>query len=221
MVEPKALDRRRHRPGDRAGPTVDRELLPLLPDRDRALKQAKIPDAPQEPGARNNIVPPLERAPRRVPPRGRRSHRVGPAAPAGTGAGQPGKPAELPPVALRPIEGAPGDGAESSNKALLHFLGIANVPVVSEYDNPFAVVAGAVALSSVSPRVQNVKIEWVLRGLSGCQMGTVSQANQIPAGAGQGLGRRRLRRGRGRGPGADRDLLAQLEKMPEGQRCKR
>ena len=124
-------------------------------------------------------------------------------------------------MALRPIEGAPGDGAESLNKALLHFLGIANVPVVSEYDNPFAVVAGAVALSSVSPRVQNVKIEWVLRGLSGCQMGTVSQANQIPAGQlDKAWGDAAFAVAEGAVQGLT-DLLAQLEKMPEGQRCKR
>lgn len=197
------------------------ELLPLLPDRDRALKQAKIPDAPQEPG-RNNIVPPLgTRAAAR--PAGRpQVAQVGPSAPAQSATGQPtAKPRDLPPVALRPIEGAPGDGADSLQKALLHFLGIANVQVLSEHDTPFAVIAGVVTMSSVSPRVQNVKIEWVLRGLSGCQMGTVSQANQIPAGQlDRAWGDAAFAVAEGAVQGLT-DLLVQLEKMPEGQRCKR
>lgn len=198
------------------------ELLPLLPDRDRALRQAKIPEAPQEPGARNNVVPPMgTRAAPRAPVRPQVAQ-VGPSAPAASASGQPAaKPRDLPPVALRPIEGAPGDGAESLHKALLHFLGIANVQVLSEHDNPFAVVAGVVTMSSVGARQQNVKIEWVLRGLSGCQMGTVSQANQIPAGRLDGpWGDAAFAVAEGAVQGMT-DLLVQLEKMPEGQRCKR
>ncbi len=196
------------------------DLLPLLPDRDRALKQARIPEAPQEPGA-NNVVPPMGTRAQPRPPSRPQVAQVGPNVPAG-GAGPGQQPARaLPPVALRPIEGAPGDGAESLHKALRHFLGLSNTPIVSEHDNPFGVVAGTVAVSNVSPRVQNVKIEWVLRGLSGCQMGTVSQANQIPAGQlDKAWGDAAFAVAEGAAQGLT-ELLAQLEKMPEGQRCKR
>jgi len=220
VVEPKAWNE-----GDPALMTAlarrsAADLLPLLPDRDRALKQAQIPDAPKEPGT-GNVVPPMGTRAAARPAQRPQVAQVGPTAPAASG-GPSAKPAQaMPPIALRPVEGAPGDGSESLPKALLHFLGLANVPVVSEHDNPFAVVAGVVTLSSVGAQRQNVKIEWVLRGLSGCQMGTVSQQNQIPTGQlDRAWGDAAFAVAEGAVQGLT-DLLVQLEKMPEGQRCKR
>ncbi len=111
--------------------------MPLLPDRDRALKEARIPDAPKEPGL-NNVVPPMGTRAAARPAQRSQVAQIGPTAPAGsTAPGQAAKPRDLPPIALRPVEGAPGDGSASLSKAVLHFLGLANVPVVSEHRQSF------------------------------------------------------------------------------------
>lgn len=220
------VDARAWRDGDAAlMTTLARQtgaaVLPMLPKPVGAQSARNLPPVPAEPSAAANIVPPM--GTRAQPPRGParpQVAQVGPSASMQTAQG--GKPAkDKPPVALRPIEGAPGDGAESLSKALSHFLALANVPIVSEHDAPFGVVAGQVTLTSINARVQNVKIEWILYGVSGCQMGTVSQANQIPAGKLDGSwGDAAYAVAEGAVQGLT-DLLDQLEAMPEGKRCKR
>lgn len=121
-------------------------LVAMLPE--RKVTVAGRPAASDPPA--NNVVPPMGT---RLPAQPNRTPRpqvaqVGPSAPAPSGApGAKKQAAEQPPVALRPVEGAPGDGAEALQKAMTHFLNLANVPLVSEHESPFAIIAGKVALS--------------------------------------------------------------------------
>ncbi|MCC7049063.1 MAG: hypothetical protein IT562_20280 [Alphaproteobacteria bacterium] len=195
-------------------------LVAMLPE--RKLTVAGRQAAPVQPI--NNVVPPMGT---RLPPQPNRTQRpqvaqIGPTAPAPSEASGGKKPAsEPPPVALRPVEGAPGDGAEALRKAITHFLNLANVPLVSEHESPFAIIAGKIALSEPAQRQQTVRIEWALFAPGGCRMGTVSQANQIPAGKFDGpWGDAAYAVAEGAAQGLT-ELLDQLVAMPQDQRCKR
>ena len=196
-------------------------VLPMLPERNVAAAARGV--APERPAS--NVVPPMGTRLAATPNRPQRPQvaQVGPSAPAqnaGSAAGK--KPAdEQPPVALRPIEGAPGDGAESLQKAMTHFLNLAGVPLVSEHESPFAIIAGKVMLSEPAQRMQTVRVEWTMYAPAGCRMGTVSQANQIPAGkfdAAWGDAAYAVAEGASQGLA---ELLEQLVAMPRDQRCKR
>ncbi len=169
-------------------------ILSLLPDRNQALAQAP----PQRRGAEqpSSIVPPMGTrlaATPRPPQRPQVAQATPRPAPAGQtptgptvaerkdGAGKDAGPGQ-PPVALRPIEGAPGDGDESLRKAMQYFLGRQSINVVSEYDAPAAIVAGEVFVRAVGTKQQDVRVDWTVYAPDGRRLGTVGQSNRIPAG---------------------------------------
>lgn len=194
IVDPKAWDS-----GD---PALMRELargstagiLSLLPDRNQALAQAP----PQRRGSDqpSSIVPPMgtrlaasPRPPQRPQvaqatprPSANSQAATGPAIAERKDGAAKDAGGEQPPVALRPIEGAPGDGDESLRKAMQYFLGRQSINVVSEYDAPAAIVAGEVFVRPVGSRQQDVRVDWTVYAPDGRRLGTVGQSNRIPAG---------------------------------------
>lgn len=85
-------------------------------------------------------------------------------------------------VALRQIEGAPGDGAQALNRAMRQYLSRAAIPVVEENQNPVAVIAGKVTLIDAGQQQQEVRVDWFVFDADGKRLGTINQANRIPAG---------------------------------------
>ncbi len=92
------------------------------------------------------------------------------------------KPAEVAAVALRPVEDAPGDGAQALNRAMRQYLSRAAIPVVEENQNPAAIIAGKVTLADAGQQQQEVRVDWFVFDPDGKRLGTISQANKIPAG---------------------------------------
>jgi hypothetical protein len=195
-------------------------VVAMLPE--RATTVAEPPIAPERPPARN-IVPPMGTRLAATPnaPARPQVAQTGPSPPSQASAPAARPAGEPPPVALRPIESAPGDGGESLSKAMDHFLKLAGIPLVSEHENPFAILAGKVILGAPVQRQQTVRIEWTLYSPAGCAMGTVSQANQVLAGkfdAAWGDGAYAVAEGAVQGL---KDLLDQLAAMPWEKRCQR
>lgn len=195
-------------------------LVAMLPERPTAV--AGRPAQPERPA--RNVVPPMGT---RLPAAAVATQRpqvaqVGPSpAPAGSAPPRKAGAEPPPPVAMRPVESAPGDGGESLPKAMDHFLKLAGIPLVSEHESPFAIIAGKVMLSEPMQRQQMVRVEWILYAPAGCRMGTVSQANQIPAGKFDGAwGDAAFAVAEGAVQGLS-ELLDQLVAMPQEQRCKR
>ena len=102
-------------------------------------------------------------------------------APANDGKAADSKAIEIKSVALRPIEGAPGDGAQSLDRAMRLHLSRASIPVVEESQKPSAVIAGRVALADAGQQ-QEVRVDWFVFAPDGARLGTIGQANRIPAG---------------------------------------
>lgn len=92
------------------------------------------------------------------------------------------KPVEVAAVALRPIEGAPGDGAQALDRAMRQHLSRMAIPVVEENQNPVAIIAGKVTLTDVGQQQQEVRVDWFVFAPDGKRLGTIGQANKIPAG---------------------------------------
>ena len=169
-------------------------IVSLLPDRNQALAAATPQRrANQQP---SSIVPPMGTR-LAASPRPPQRPQVAQATPgpsvtekaatekaAADNAGSEAKDngAEQPPVALRPIEGAPGDGDESLRKAMQYFLGRNSITVVSEYDAPAAIVAGEVFVRPIGSKQQDVRVDWTVYAPDGRRLGTVGQSNRIPAG---------------------------------------
>jgi hypothetical protein len=193
-------------------------VVPMLPERVTTVAARGVPERPAR-----NVVPPMGTRLAATPnaPQRPQVAQTGPSpAPQAGGSGK--RPSGEPPaVALRPIESAPGDGGESLPKAMDHFMKLAGIPLVSEHESPFAIVAGKVILGAPVQRQQSVRIEWTLYSPAGCIMGTVSQANQIPAGKFDGpWGEAAYAVAEGAVQGLS-ELLDQLAAQPAEQRCKR
>jgi len=136
----------------------------------RAPKPAQTAQA--APGGKPGQSSPQDKAP--PPPQAAQG-------PASDGKAAAAKPADAMAVALRPIEGAPGDGAQALNRAMRQYLGRAGIPVVEENQNPAASIAGKVTLTDLGQQ-QEVRVDWSVFAPDGRRLGTISQANKIPAG---------------------------------------
>jgi hypothetical protein len=86
-------------------------------------------------------------------------------------------------VAIRKVEGAPGDGNESLASSLAAVLKRADVDLVaSPADKPDLVVDAEITTEPVKPDKQHVKIVWHMSRATGGEVGTVSQENDVPRG---------------------------------------
>ena len=159
-------------------------IVKLLPDNQPAQTARATPPSPRPGAVANNVVPPmgtgLGQIARQNAAKPAPRPQTAQATPASTNADSASSGA--PAVALRPVEGAPGDGAEALNAALRHFLGRAGIQVVEENQNPIAIVAGKVSLSDLGVQQQEVRVDWTVLAPDGKRLGTVGQSNRIAAG---------------------------------------
>jgi hypothetical protein len=86
-------------------------------------------------------------------------------------------------IVIRPVSGAPGDGAKSLANAIATVLKRQDVVVL---DDPNAkadvILDGEVTIVPVKPDKQHVKIVWRVRRADGAEIGTVGQENDVPKG---------------------------------------
>jgi hypothetical protein len=86
-------------------------------------------------------------------------------------------------VAIRKVEGAPGDGNESLTTSLAAVLKHADVDLVaSPADKPDLVVDAEITTEPLKPDKQHIKIVWHMSRLTGGEIGTVAQENDVPRG---------------------------------------
>lgn len=85
-------------------------------------------------------------------------------------------------VAVRKVGGAPGDGGSMLTAAVAAVLRRQEVAVVAEGDKADLYVEGEVAVQTVKPNTQHVKILWRVRRADGAEIGTVGQENDVPRG---------------------------------------
>jgi hypothetical protein len=86
-------------------------------------------------------------------------------------------------IVIRPVSGAPGDGAKSLANAIATVLKRQDLAVL---DDPNAkadiILDGEVTIVPVKPDKQHVKIVWRVRRADGAEIGTVGQENDVPKG---------------------------------------
>ena len=87
-----------------------------------------------------------------------------------------------PPIAIRGVRGAPGDGNGALATAMASALRSQNIPVTRSSTRAF-ILDGAVALADSGRQKQSVTIEWSLTDPQGNGRGTITQRNEIPRGA--------------------------------------
>ena len=85
-------------------------------------------------------------------------------------------------IAVRSIEGAPGDGRATLTRALKYHLRQANVPVLDDLNENAIVVLGKVELGPVHDGEQPVAINWRVLAPGGGEVGRIDQNNSVPAG---------------------------------------
>lgn len=87
-------------------------------------------------------------------------------------------------VALKPVQGAPGDGGRSLTRAMDDALRRAHVALAEKPgDEQDFVLTGTVELSPPASGQQQVKVNWALARPDGREIGHVSQQNAVPAGS--------------------------------------
>ena len=89
-----------------------------------------------------------------------------------------------PPVAVLPVDGAPGDGRDTLQRALILALRERGMRVAAadKADPKAILVHGDVAVAPVPPNRERVDIAWTVRRAGGDELGRVTQSNTIPAG---------------------------------------
>jgi len=87
-----------------------------------------------------------------------------------------------PPIAVMPVDGAPGDGREALTRAMARSLKQAGHPVTEDFDAAALILAGSVYVAPNGAGQEAVTIEWSLMHPDGRRLGTISQENTIPAG---------------------------------------
>ena len=86
-------------------------------------------------------------------------------------------------VAIRPVSGAPGDGAKSLANAIATVLKREDLTVIDDANAKADVILdGQVTIAPVKPDKQHVKIVWHVRRGDGAEIGTVGQENDVPKG---------------------------------------
>ena len=86
-------------------------------------------------------------------------------------------------IAIRPVSGAPGDGADSLSKAIANVLKRADLTVLADANAKADLyLDGEVTVAPVKPDKQHVKVVWHVRRADGAEIGTVGQENDVPKG---------------------------------------
>ncbi len=85
------------------------------------------------------------------------------------------------PIALPPVEGAPGDGAKSLARAMARELARAGITIDTGQDGQSLVLLGDVRIGA-GDTTQRIDITWTLIRGDGSRIGTVAQGSEIKAG---------------------------------------
>jgi hypothetical protein len=85
-------------------------------------------------------------------------------------------------IAIRPIGGAPGDGAKSLAAAVAAVLRRQDLTIVEDSQPADLYLAGEVSVTPVKPNQQHVRILWHVGRAGGAEIGTVGQENDVPGG---------------------------------------
>lgn len=86
-------------------------------------------------------------------------------------------------VAVASVTGAPGSGNQQLAAALERVLADAGWPVVATRGEDTLAIEGRIALAEVSGTAQKVTLTWTVTAPDGRVVGTVEQANDVPAGS--------------------------------------
>ena len=86
------------------------------------------------------------------------------------------------PVAVLPVEGAPGDGKTSLTRAMRYFLGKSKVNVVDDQSAVAGLVQGVVNVGPPRGGSQPLQIVWKVLRPDGTEIGRAEQGNFVPAG---------------------------------------
>ncbi len=86
------------------------------------------------------------------------------------------------PIYFAAVEGAPGDGNQSLQRALRTALTLEGVDLAESAERASAVLSGNVDVGKASNGMQPVRIVWALTDTSGTRIGEATQANAVPAG---------------------------------------
>jgi hypothetical protein len=86
-------------------------------------------------------------------------------------------------VAVLPVRGAPGNGNAELTKALRDTLSAAGWPVVAKSGANALTVTGKVRIAPTQGNSQKVILAWTVLSPEGRTLGTVDQANDVPAGS--------------------------------------
>lgn len=86
-------------------------------------------------------------------------------------------------VAVIPVSGAPGNGNGELTSAMRRTLEDAGWPVLSKPRNDALTITGLVKLGEKSGSTQKVAVAWTVMAPDGRTLGSIKQANQVPAGS--------------------------------------
>ena len=81
------------------------------------------------------------------------------------------------------VDGAPGDGGISLKQALEYVLMKNGVPLAQPREDNVLVVSAQITMGKPEAGAQAIAIRWSLHGPDGKEIGTVTQANTVPAGS--------------------------------------
>jgi len=100
----------------------------------------------------------------------------------------PGEPAALNAglsLAVRPVDGAPGDGRHSLTQAMRRALHRSGFKSAESLNNASFIVLGSVYIADVpnSKLHQSITVDWTVLTSDGARIGMVSQSNVLPLGA--------------------------------------
>jgi hypothetical protein len=90
---------------------------------------------------------------------------------------------EIRAVAVVPVTGAPGNGNAELTAAMQRTLRSAGWPVVGTPREDALTIKGTVALSPANGQSQRVALNWSVATYKGMVLGTIKQANSVPAGS--------------------------------------
>jgi len=90
---------------------------------------------------------------------------------------------EIRAVAVTRVSGSPGRGNSELLHAMRRTLAAAGWPVLKRARKDALTIHGEVALGKAVSRSQSVRLKWVVAMPDGKVLGTVDQANQVPAGS--------------------------------------
>ncbi|MSO71937.1 MAG: hypothetical protein EXQ88_08035 [Alphaproteobacteria bacterium] len=86
-------------------------------------------------------------------------------------------------ITVAPVDGAPGDGRTTLQRALAEILRQSGLTVAPAFDGESLILLGTVTASKPERGRQSVEISWALMWPDGSEAGRIDQASQVVAGS--------------------------------------